>query len=98
MSSCQHHKQCCPLPTALTVTSQAFDYEHSGFAHLLYWVEVERMALQAVGGQVGNAAVAAACSILDSAPRSVVLARCGLHRLRHTAWQAGYAGLRVTQG
>jgi hypothetical protein len=56
--------------------TQVFDYEHAGFAHLLYWVEIERMALQLAGGQVGEAAVSAARSIINSVPHSAILARC----------------------
>jgi hypothetical protein len=59
----------CPPPVM-----QQYDHEHGGFAHLLYWLEVESMAMQLAGGQVGEAAVSAARSIIDTVPPSAFLA------------------------
>jgi hypothetical protein len=60
----------------LTTTHQTpFDYQHGGFPHLLYWLEVESMALQLAGGKLGEAAVSAARTICESVPHSVILAR-----------------------
>jgi hypothetical protein len=54
---------------------QVFDSHHAGFAHLLYWIKVQHMALQLAGGKLGEAAESAAKKIIQQVPHSVVLAR-----------------------
>jgi hypothetical protein len=54
---------------------QDFDSRAGGFSTMLYWLEVQEMALQAAGGKPGSAAEAAAKELIASLPHSAVLAR-----------------------
>lgn len=54
---------------------QEFDCSAGGFSSMLYWLEVQDMALQAAGGKPGPEAEAAAKQLIASLPHSVVLAR-----------------------
>jgi hypothetical protein len=63
------------------VPLQALDIQAGGFSTLLYWMEIQDMALRAAGGQPGPAAQAAAQQLIRALPHSVVLTRLvqGLH-------------------
>lgn len=54
---------------------QEFDGRAGGFTSMLYWLEVQDMALQAAGGKPGPEAEAAVKKLIASLPHSVVLAR-----------------------
>jgi hypothetical protein len=43
---------------------------------MLYYLDIQQLALQQAGGQTGPAARAAAVELMDKLPHSVVAARC----------------------
>lgn len=63
---------------ALTIPLNALqdiDRRAGGFSHMLYWLQIQEMALQAAGGKPGPEAEAAAKKLIASLPHSAVLTR-----------------------
>jgi len=58
-----------------SLPGQVFDLQAGGFGNLLYWLEIQDMALRQAGGPTGPAAEAAARELIRTLPHSAVLAR-----------------------
>lgn len=56
---------------------QVHDASLAGAAYMLYYLDIQQLALQQAGGQTGPAARAAAVELMSKLPHSVVAARCG---------------------
>lgn len=54
---------------------QGMDDGNGCFPFMLYWLEIQQMALQLAGGKPGPEAKAAALQLLEKVPHSAVIAR-----------------------
>lgn len=58
-----------------SVVRQTLDIWQGCFPYMLYWLEVQQMALQLAGGKPGPAAEAAALQLMEKVPHSALITR-----------------------
>lgn len=60
----------------LLVPPQVLNYSADGFSSMMYWLEIQDMALRLAGGTPGPEAEAAANWLIQRLPHTFVIARC----------------------